>query len=135
MTTQTNAVQLVPFDADRAAVIAHLDAHPLWERVTGAGIGKGYLIWDLTYAAHIETYGAYTHDARIVMANDDVAAAHPNGDARWCAEAPYVINAVALRLAPTTDRDIIERLVEIYRLAADPGSPIALIASGQVHPE
>ncbi|GAT68935.1 hypothetical protein PS9374_04600 [Planomonospora sphaerica] len=130
----TTAVQFVPFDADRATLLAHLDAHPWWAR-NRRDSGNGYLVWELTAEACTELYGHLFHQhGRAVLLTESAAAHHPPSDTGTCEEAAYVINAVALGLDLRTSTDVVDWLVAIYRLA-EPGGAIALIASGQVVPE
>jgi hypothetical protein len=127
-------VSLVPWDADRATLIAHLDARPEWERTTKRRTGNGYLFWDLTPEASAKIYGRQIWEGRVVLVTEDVAAAHPEGDATFRAEATRTINAVSLRIPPNVDDDIIERFVAAYN-SAPPDSDTRLILSGQVEPE
>ncbi|MFG1977067.1 hypothetical protein ACGFJC_47710 [Nonomuraea fuscirosea] len=127
-------VQLVPFDADRHTLAAFLDASPLWERYTWKTQRRtGYQTWRLAPTTQREVYGEYVWDARATLYTDDSATAHPSGDESYCAETALAINAVALRLPPNTEPDVIERFVAIY-LLNEPSSATALIASGQVEP-
>ncbi|MBG0818938.1 hypothetical protein [Planomonospora sp. ID82291] len=118
------AVRLVPFNATLPALIQFLDASPVWERATRR---SGFLTWDLSPDVSDAVYGGRHHSVSLLPVD---VAKHVDTES-WCADAVNTINAVALGLDPSTRPDAVERLAAIYRLA-EPGSTIALIASGQV---
>ncbi|MFC4014648.1 hypothetical protein ACFOY2_46010 [Nonomuraea purpurea] len=130
-----NPVNLIRPDANRDEVIAHLDASPHWERHTSRAYGPDYLAWQADRAVVNDIYG---HRAMSVIVNFPASHLdqHLGGDFLMgrLAEATNTINAIALRLPVETHYEVIDRFVAIYQ-AAEPGSPIALIASGQVEPE
>ncbi|WP_043636976.1 hypothetical protein [Nonomuraea candida] len=131
----SETVNLIRPDANRDELVAHLDANPHWERHTSRAYGPDYLAWQADRAVVDDIYG---HRAMSVIVN--FPAPHLDqylgGDyvAARLAEAANTANAIALRLPVETHFEVIDRLVAIYQ-AAEPDSPIALIASGQVEPE
>ncbi|MFB4273527.1 hypothetical protein [Nonomuraea sp. GTA35] len=122
---QPTDIQLVPLDADETTLKSHLDASPAWTRTGGTNVVAAYRHDD-------PRYGAYR--VFVPIHDDPDFPPDPDDDHEECARAAYAINAVALRLPTETHHEVIDRLVAIYQ-AAEPGSPIALIASGQVEPE
>ncbi|MET7336006.1 hypothetical protein [Nonomuraea sp. NPDC005650] len=132
-TVSTAPVQLVPFDADRATLIAHLDASPTWERADVRQMTNLNMRWQLRPRAIQEIYSYQPCNDVITLPTDEAA---PYVDEAGMREdAARIINAVALRLSPDhLGEDTVERLVAAYQLAG-PDSDIARIISGQVEPE
>ncbi|MGW0486234.1 hypothetical protein [Nonomuraea sp. NPDC003214] len=123
-------ITLLPADADRATIVAHLDAHPDWELADRTG--GYYITYRLSTAASLAATGRESFKVSFAAHGDNAALR---------ADAVFRINAIAFNLDPVVlnlsdhaREDIMGRLTAIYRLA-EPGSPIALIASGQLEPE
>ncbi|MFG1706488.1 hypothetical protein ACFLIM_25165 [Nonomuraea sp. M3C6] len=127
--THSNAPALVPFDADRATLTAYLDEYPAWQRLNIPN-GRPYLKWRIRPDVAVERYGFHPMATAITLPKND---GYWADDEQLCITAAYTINSVELR-APDESSILIERLAAIYQLA-DPGGPIALLASGQVEPE
>ncbi|WP_449065982.1 hypothetical protein [Planomonospora algeriensis] len=125
----TRIVRLAPANADLPSLIRFLDQSPAWIR---QDTRSSHLVWEPDPELSRVIYGRTRRDTLVLLPPPEVAA-HVDVD-RWCDEAVTVINAVALRLDPKTPAEAVDRLADIYR-AADPGSAIALIASGQVETE
>jgi hypothetical protein len=129
---QLAAATRAPAAEGGQTITAYLDAHPEWERVNRRDPGRvpSYNRWRLD-----STIAVAVADSTWVMIDlptDEIA--HLLAEPDHCAEAVRVINAVALRTNPRDSEDVIARLAAIYQ-TAEPGSDIALVASGQVEPE
>ncbi len=104
------APTFVPFDADRATLVAYLDASPQWDTPT-----RGRYITHYALKPGIVAPSSTTIHG-VEIPNDD-APQHADEDRELCAEAAIVINAVALGLDPVTPRAAVERLVRIATLS------------------
>ncbi|MGW0486241.1 hypothetical protein [Nonomuraea sp. NPDC003214] len=133
MTTPT-VVDLISPGASRDEIIAHLDADPAWQRRPEPE--TTHHTWHLQLPPTDPYSSAYSGPTPA----QSVTVRLPAGD--WyerlgahyltaeCAKAARTINAVALRMWPFDDEEIVDRIVAAYQ-ALDPGHPAALILSGR----
>ncbi|MFC4014649.1 hypothetical protein ACFOY2_46015 [Nonomuraea purpurea] len=100
-------IRLVALDADRATLIAFLDATPPWSLVT---TGRDRVVYSFdskrTLASLVD-----------LPADDDPA--YVEEDREMCATAATEINAFQLGLPLGTPREAVRRLIEIINLSSD----------------
>ncbi|TMR14109.1 hypothetical protein ETD86_29630 [Nonomuraea turkmeniaca] len=126
MTLPHSIPALVPLDADRAALIAHLDASDQWERRDLAR-PSAYLRWTLADRIAPDMRGLRPD---VTLPNDQNAPYVDEGAA--CADAVHTINSVAFGIDPHHNEPaVVERLIAIYHQAG-PDSDIARLAAGLV---
>lgn len=121
-------VTLVPNDASRAALAAHLDASPHWHpHLTRRAERRGFRYWRLDPDLALALTGSTW---LVVELPEDHVAQQLLREEDYRAGAARCINAVELRLDPRAGADAIDRLAEAHRLAP-PGSPIAQAVAGR----
>lgn len=126
------SVNLIRFGASRDEIIAHLDAHPEWERRALAAFDSHH-VWQLALPP-TDPYSRIYTGVQGVSVKIPTASMSERLGAHYliseCAEAAHTINAIALRMWPETDEEIVARIAAAYQ-ALDPDHPAALILSGR----
>ncbi|MER5322274.1 hypothetical protein [Streptosporangium roseum] len=128
----TPALSLIQFNASRDEIIAHLDAHPEWQR-TSADEAK--IAWRLTLPPTDPYSSIYSGVQSVSVRLPTPGGMFERLGSHYvidkCAEVAHIVNAVTLRMPRDTDWEIIERIVAAYQ-QLDPSSVAALILSGRL---
>ncbi|GAA2411057.1 hypothetical protein GCM10010404_81210 [Nonomuraea africana] len=130
--TTIPAVNLIQPTASRDEIIAHLDASSEWQRSSETETSS--YTWRLTLPS-TDPYSRVYTGGQSVSVRLPAPGMYERLGSHYviaeCAEATHIINAVALRMSPDTDCEVVERIAAAYQ-QLDPSHPAALILSGQV---
>ncbi|MGV9383628.1 hypothetical protein ACWDRB_47980 [Nonomuraea sp. NPDC003707] len=131
----SKAINFIRTVANRDELVAHLDAHPDWERTASWTRNGDFLRWKLAEHIACDIYGPGS--PYVVV---DLPAPHMDQLltrdvlSRMAGEVENAINAAALRLPIDTPHEVIDRFVDAYN-SPDCGPNTQLILAGQVEPE